>query len=122
MTPVHMVSRGTLSAEQCDDYDRDGFLVPRGLFPAAAVERAEALLQRHDLISTRNLRCRWQTNVLTGECQFETFDPVFDIAPVCRELATSEQLLGVLADLYGEEACLFKDKLIFKPPGVKGYG
>ena len=27
-----------------------------------------------------------------------------------------------LGELYGEEACLFKDKLIFKPPGVKGYG
>src|SRR5262249_23141563 len=24
--------------------------------------------------------------------------------------------------LYGEEACLFKDKLIFKPPGLRGYG
>ena len=24
--------------------------------------------------------------------------------------------------LYGEPACLFKDKLIYKPPGVKGYG
>jgi ectoine hydroxylase-related dioxygenase (phytanoyl-CoA dioxygenase family) len=30
--------------------------------------------------------------------------------------------LAVLAALYGEEACLFKDKLIFKPPGAKGYG
>jgi 2-aminoethylphosphonate dioxygenase len=28
----------------------------------------------------------------------------------------------LLADLYGEPACLFKDKLIFKPAGVKGYG
>jgi 2-aminoethylphosphonate dioxygenase len=28
----------------------------------------------------------------------------------------------VLAELYGEEACLFKDKLIFKPPAAMGYG
>ena len=28
----------------------------------------------------------------------------------------------MLAALYGDEACLFKDKLIFKPPGMKGYG
>jgi ectoine hydroxylase-related dioxygenase (phytanoyl-CoA dioxygenase family) len=115
-----------LSAKQRDAYQRDGFLILRELLPAATIERAvaeaEALLQRRDLISTRNLRCRWQTNVLTGECQFETFDPVIDIAPVCRELATDERLLAVLAELYGEEACLFKDKLIFKPPGMRGYG
>jgi ectoine hydroxylase-related dioxygenase (phytanoyl-CoA dioxygenase family) len=41
---------------------------------------------------------------------------------VCRRLATDGRLLTLLAALYGEEACLFKDKLIFKPPGVKGYG
>src|SRR5262249_4541650 len=31
------------------------------------------------------------------------------------------RLLLALAALYGEGACLFKDKLIYKPPGVKGY-
>ena len=60
-------------------YERDGFVVLRSLFDSteieAAAEEAAALLGRHDLISTRNLRCRWQPNVHTGECQFETFDP-----------------------------------------------
>jgi ectoine hydroxylase-related dioxygenase (phytanoyl-CoA dioxygenase family) len=109
-----------------ESYDREGFVVVRGLFMAAEMEEAaaeaEALLCRRELISTRNIRCRWQTNVLTGECQFETFDPVIDIAPVCRRLAGDTRLLGLLARLYGDAACLFKDKLIFKPPGVKGYG
>ncbi len=27
----------------------------------------------------------------------------------------------MLGCIYGEEACLFKDKLIFKPPGARGY-
>lgn len=107
-------------------YEKEGFVVVRGLFPEAevaeAAREAEALLSRDDLISTRNLRCRWQTNVVTGACQFETFDPVIDLGPVCRRLAADPRLLAVLAGLYGDEACLFKDKLIFKPPGVKGYG
>jgi ectoine hydroxylase-related dioxygenase (phytanoyl-CoA dioxygenase family) len=30
--------------------------------------------------------------------------------------------MAVLAELYGEPACLFKDKLIYKPPGCPGYG
>jgi ectoine hydroxylase-related dioxygenase (phytanoyl-CoA dioxygenase family) len=115
-----------ISDEQKTFYQDQGFLILRSLFEEAeiaeALAEAEGLQQRQDLISTRNLRCRWQTNVETGECQFETFDPVIDLAPVCRNLATDPRLLGALATLYGEEASLFKDKLIFKPPGVKGYG
>lgn len=107
-------------------YQRDGFVVLRDLLPADGIHRAvaesEALLRRTDLMETLNIRCRWQTNVVTGDCTFETFDPVIDLSPACRDLAHSPPLLEALADLYGEPACLFKDKLIFKPPGVKGYG
>lgn len=109
-----------------DDYERDGYVVVRGLFAAAEIARAaaegDALLGRTDLISTRNLRCRWQTNVKTGECSFETFDPIIDLLPGCAALAHDARLLGLLAALYGERACLFKDKLIYKPPGLTGYG
>jgi hypothetical protein len=126
MTQTLVVPSAPLAAALREDYEEQGFLILRGLFApvelARAAAEAVALLRRHDLISTRNLRCRWQPNVVTGECQFETFDPVTDIGPVCRELAHDVRLLSVLEALYGEEACLFKDKLIFKPPGVKGYG
>ncbi len=109
-------------------YERDGFIVVPGLFAAAEITQAgaeaDALLERcKPLMSVRNLRCRWQANVTTGAaCEFETFDPVIDLSPVCHDLAHDPRLLGVLADLYGEPACLFKDKLIYKPPGLKGYG
>ena len=70
----------------------------------------------------KNLRCRWQNNVFTGECTFETFDPVIDLSPACERLARAPPAARPARDLYGEPACLFKDKLIYKPPGVKGYG
>jgi hypothetical protein len=115
-----------LTAGQRTVYEEQGFLVLRGFFPPAlmaeASAEAEMLLGRRDLIAVENLRCRWQTNVTTGACEFETFDPVIDLAPVCHRLALHPRLLAALAGLYGEEACLFKDKLIFKPPGAKGYG
>jgi 2-aminoethylphosphonate dioxygenase len=109
------------------EYERNGFVVVRALYDAAEMSAASAeadrLLKEYDhLRSVKNLRCRWQTNILTGECNFETFDPVIDIGRECRRLARHPRLLGLLADLYGEPACLFKDKLIYKPPGVKGYG
>jgi len=108
-------------------YERDGFIVARSLFDAAEIREASREAERlladcERLKSVRNLRCRWQNNVLTGECTFETFDPVIDIGAVCRGLAHDPRLMAVLHDLYGEPACLFKDKLIYKPPGVKGYG
>src|SRR5205823_8016427 len=68
-----------------------------------------------------NLRCRWQPHTRTGESLFECFDPVIDIAPVCARIARDPRLLEPLAALFGEPACLFKDKLILKPPGAKGY-
>lgn len=108
-------------------YERNGFVVIRSLFPKELMERALAeaerlVVEREDLISPRNIRCRWQDNVETGLCTFETFDPVIDLGEVCRELAYHPRLMAELNILYGEEACLFKDKLIFKPPGVRGYG
>jgi ectoine hydroxylase-related dioxygenase (phytanoyl-CoA dioxygenase family) len=108
-------------------YERDGFVVVRGLFGADEMRAARADADRlladcEHLKSVKNLRCRWQNNVFTGECTFETFDPVIDLSPVCERLALDPRLLAVLGELYGEPACLFKDKLIYKPPGVKGYG
>lgn len=108
-------------------FDSEGYTVVRGLFDpaemAAARSEAERLMTRTDLMDPRNLRCRWMPNVVTGQsCQFECFDPVIDISPACASLAFDERLLALLAELYREPACLFKDKLLFKPPGVKGYG
>lgn len=108
-------------------YARDGFVVVRGLFAAADMRAASAeadrlLAEYAHVKNVKNLRCRWQDNVFTGECTFETFDPVIDLGPVCDHLAHHPDLLALLATVYDEPACLFKDKLIFKPPGVKGYG
>jgi ectoine hydroxylase-related dioxygenase (phytanoyl-CoA dioxygenase family) len=123
---LDLQDRAALSPKQRESYDALGFVVLREFFPRTlmeeAAQEAEALLQRRDLIAVENLRCRWQNDVTTGTCEFETFDPVIDLGPVCKRIALHPKLLGVLGSLYGEEACLFKDKLIFKPPGVKGYG
>lgn len=109
------------------DYERDGCIVIRGLLSpveiANAVAEADRLLEEYaHLKNVMNLRCRWRTDVFTGECTFETFDPICDIGPMCRRLAFAPPLLEALHDIYGEPARLFKDKLIFKPPGVEGYG
>jgi ectoine hydroxylase-related dioxygenase (phytanoyl-CoA dioxygenase family) len=114
-----------LSEQQLLEYDRDGYLVLRAVFCAdeiaALAAEAETLLARSELIDTQNIRCRWQDHVETGECTFDCFDPVIDIGPVCRYFAYDARILQPLREMYRDEAHLFKDKLIFKRPGMAGY-
>jgi ectoine hydroxylase-related dioxygenase (phytanoyl-CoA dioxygenase family) len=95
------------------------------VFSPAAVAGLDAdarrLHERTDLIDTNNVRCRWQDLVETGECRFDCFDPVIDLSEVCARTARDPRLLDIIGTLYGEPACLFKDKLIFKSPGTPGY-
>lgn len=120
------MSTATLPRTAAADYHLDGYVVFRGMFSeaevaAAAVEADEVRERYRHLVSTNNLRCRWSDNVFTGECQFDAFDPIIDLSPAAGRLATDRRLLTALAGLYGEPACLFKDKLIYKLPGAKGY-
>ena len=123
MTPL--AATGPPGVAQPASYHADGFLVVRGVFAADRIAElaAEAvrLLERRDLIDQDNIRCRWQNDADTGECRFDCFDPVIDLSPVCERIARDPRLLDTLGALYGEPACLFKDKLIFKAPGTLGY-
>src|SRR5262249_52238718 len=119
-------SRAVLSVEQLRAWRDEGFLVLRGFFPLediaeAAVEADELLVRHRAIIDVNNLRTRFQPNVFTGEERFECFDPVIDLSLACHRLALDPCLLAAVGDLYGEEACLFKDKLIYKSPGTKGH-
>ena len=113
------------TADQLTQYATQGFLICRGVF--ARHEMAEldaesaALMRRHDLISPRNLRCRFMPHHASGEPLFEVFDPVNDIAPICTRFTADPRLLALLESIYGEPPLLFKEKLIFKPPGARGY-
>ena len=122
---MSITARSPLSAREQEQYREQGFLVLPNVFSRGEIEEltaeAERLVARRDLIDSKNIRCRWQNHVETGECLFECFDPVADIGPVCSRIAHDPRILDRLASIYGDEACLFKDKLIFKPPGARGY-
>jgi ectoine hydroxylase-related dioxygenase (phytanoyl-CoA dioxygenase family) len=114
-----------LSPQQIEAYGTDGYLVIRGVFSpdevAAMAREADGLLEREGLRARNNIRVRWTSHVETGEPLFELFDPVLDLAPTCRGLMLDARLTGPLSELVGDEVCLFKDKLIYKPSGATGY-
>ena len=112
-------------ARQLSQYHEQGFLVVRDVFSAGEIAALDAesvrVYQRKDLIDTNNIRCRWDDDVNTRECRFDCFDPVIDLSDLCAQTARDPRVLQIVSALYGEPACLFKDKLIFKAPGMPGY-
>ncbi|WP_020468881.1 phytanoyl-CoA dioxygenase family protein [Zavarzinella formosa] len=126
MLPAAQASPVVLTQEQVDNWNRDGFLIVPVFFPLSTIERANAeadeILVRHrDLIHPLNMRTRFLMNVFTQEKDLECFDPVIDLSLIFHELSVDKKLLALVGDLYGEPACFFKDKLIYKPPGLKGH-
>jgi ectoine hydroxylase-related dioxygenase (phytanoyl-CoA dioxygenase family) len=122
---MSLASTLALTAAQLAAYADDGYLILRKVFSPREITRvaadAQRLARRADLIAPENLRCRHQPHIETGEPLFEVFDPVVDVAPHCARLAKGRRILDPVEAIYGEPAELFKDKLIFKPPGAQGY-
>lgn len=109
------------------EWNKNGFLIFRNVFSiedmqSGAADSDRVYEEHKKLISTQNIRCRWQDNVFTGECQFDAFDPIIDLSDVIKKLAYDQRLIELLEAIYEESAFLFKDKLIYKFPGAKGYG
>ena len=109
-----------------EEYRDLGYVIVRGMFSreemATVSEEANRAFARKDLIDFNNMRCRWLNHHETEECRFDCFDPITDLSDAIDRMARDPRLLDLLSTLYGEEACLFKDKLIYKPPGAMGYG
>lgn len=112
---------GELSSSEMARYRNDGFLVLPSFFPpsdvaewAAECDRLQAL---PGMFHPDNLR----TGVLNSERPPDRLDPVIDLSPTLRGLAVSPRVLSVVGQLLGDAAVLFKDKVIFKPAGTRGY-
>jgi hypothetical protein len=125
MNALPQLCSRAVNDDQVRFYRENGFLIIHGVFRpdeiAAAAAEADRLTRRADLIDSDNLRCRWQNHFETDACLFECFDPVIDIAPILARLAHDSRILDTLECIFGEPACLFKDKIILKPPGARGY-
>jgi len=118
-------SMAWLTDDEIAFYRTEGYLVLQSLFSSAEVaaladdvERVGR--ERRDLIDANNMRVRFQAHTQTGEALMEVFDPIADLSPTASKVANDRRILDRLHDLYGEPACLFKEKLIWKPPRAIG--
>lgn len=115
-----------LSPEQLASYRENGFLVLRGVFGPAEVERMRALqeqvlAERPELLHSDNMRFEWIEH--EGEQIPWKIDPFWDLHPAFGDIIRDRRICDPLCSLYdGFEPRLFKDKYIIKPPGSHGNG
>ncbi len=119
-----MVKNRYFTVEQIEAYRRDGFVVVRGLFDAAAMgkvaawtDEVQALPEapgKYMMYFDESLKAP-RERVLSRVENFCPYHPGFDA------LTNGDQLMGRVSELMGEPAVLFKDKINFKLPGGDGF-
>lgn len=108
--------------ERVCEYRRRGYIKLSGLFGREEVSAWQGeceRLQKLDLVNPKNKRTPFKNPAIPYP---EKIDPVVDISPLFAGLIKDERLLGMLRAIFNDEALLFKDKIIYKLPGMNGYG
>lgn len=113
-----------LSRDQLRRYQADGFITVGGLLTPDELGdlrgEADRLWDDRALFEAGNLRaCARRT--LDGGQVFDRLDPVNDLSPVFRRFSVDDRLMALARSAIGEDVRLFKNKIIYKPPGVLGY-
>jgi ectoine hydroxylase-related dioxygenase (phytanoyl-CoA dioxygenase family) len=67
------------------------------------------------------MRCRYAITPDSGESVLDAIDPFIDLSEVGGQIAYSNELQGLLEQIYGEPAILFKDKYILRASKAPGY-
>lgn len=122
---VHeMTQTNLLTPEQIDSFKRDGFLVVRRLFDAAEMRDIDAWTDT--VLGWREEPGRhmvYYENSLTDKekkvvSRIENFCPYHDSFD---KLMNDSAMFGMVSQLLGEKAVLFKEKINFKMPGGDGF-
>ncbi len=101
-----------------------GYTVVREFFSTAVLSQVRAECERladfPGLLSQTIPEANVRKN-LKGEYVRDRLDPVIHLSPVLENLVRHKKLNAGLSELFEDQPALFKDKLIFKPPGTLGY-
>lgn len=111
-----------LSSNQVQSYHEQGFLILKQVFSEEEASRMQAEADRlveESWVHPNNLRTKY--GLAGKERCVERIDPVIDVSPLFKSLLTDSRIVNPLRDIFRDDPVLFKDKLIFKLPGMKGY-
>ncbi|MCX7396077.1 MAG: phytanoyl-CoA dioxygenase family protein [Planctomycetales bacterium] len=119
------MSSNGLSDSEVANHLQQGFTVVRGLFAdedlQVILSEVERIWGLQDLVDRKNLRCRFQKHIVSGEYEFDCFDPYFDLSPVLEKYSFNPRLRAIMHSIYGEAGHVCHNQLVFKPPLTEGY-
>lgn len=120
------VASAALSATQVAEYHGKGYIALKGAFSSSEVSAIQAECDRLFSLHTEdkdkhNLRVQFRQSA-SGRAVLDRIDPFIDISPVLRDLGNDPRIVDAVSAIFGEQASLFKDKMILKRPGTHGYG
>ena len=113
-----------LTKQQINDFHRDGYVLVRGLYDAAAMREITAWtgeVSDYPEVPGKYLMYFEQSQLDPDRrilCRMEDFEPYHT---GFSRLFNSERMLGYVTQLFGSAAVLFKDKINFKMPGGDGF-
>lgn len=113
-----------LSEEQIQDFRRQGYLVVRRLFDAAETRDITQWTEEvaaYPEVPGKYMMYFEQSALEPGR---RILNRIEDIEPYHKgfsRLFQGEKLQGIVAELFGEQAVLYKDKINFKMPGGEGF-
>lgn len=106
-----------------EEYRQKGYTILRGVFSSEEVAAMQAECTRLlelPLVDPDNLRTPFG-DLPDGSSIVERYDPVIDVSPLFAAIVADERILAPLRAIFEDDALLFKDKIIFKLPGMSGY-
>ena len=106
-----------------NEYQVKGFTVARGLFSADEVSAWDSESRR---LLSLGLPSFGSTRTSSygdsrGLSVIDRIHPVIDLSPVFKRLVNDERIVRSLEQLTGTKMILFKDKIIYRMPGLPGY-
>ena len=118
-----MQAERILTPEQVAQFNRDGFLVVRGMY---SPEETHAISEWTDEVAALpempgKYMMYFENSQSDGSrilCRIENFVPYHE---GFSKLITARRMRLAVSELFGEEAVLFKDKINFKLPGGDGF-
>jgi len=109
------------SDPQVREYWQKGYIALRGLFRPEEIASWQAECDRlllSEYVHPDNVRTPFRMN---SGAHPERIDPAVDISPVFSALIADPRIVSVVEAIFRDRPLLFKDKIIFKAPGTKGY-
>ena len=113
-----------LTKEQLTDFERDGFLVVKGLYDEDEMRNVRAWTEevtRYPEVPSKYMMYFEQSKLDENKrilSRMEDFEPYHEDF---SRLFNDEKMKGNTSQLFGEEAVLYKDKINFKMPGGDGF-